>query len=127
MRGHRIIAVANRKGGVGKQPPVKIWPIPSWKEGRALSPAPLRSLLKNNPSGLLQQLQHALRRRGLRIPRFAAGGKAHSFRCGSFPHRTRGRRRWASAGAPEVGERTAPYGRAAAPENRSRPQGPPLQ
>ena len=23
MRGHRIIAVANRKGGVGKQPPVK--------------------------------------------------------------------------------------------------------
>lgn len=33
MRGHRIIAVANRKGGVGKQPPVKIWPIPSWKEG----------------------------------------------------------------------------------------------
>ena len=35
MRGHRIIAVANRKGGVGKQPPVKIWPIPSWKEGTA--------------------------------------------------------------------------------------------
>ena len=67
------------------------------------------------------------RRRKLQILRFAAGGKAHSFRCGSFPHRTRGRRRWASAGAPEVGERTAPYGRAAAPENRSRPQGPPLQ
>ena len=33
MRGHRIIAVANRKGGVGKQPPVKIWLMPSRKEG----------------------------------------------------------------------------------------------
>ena len=41
MRGHRIIAVANRKGGVGKQPPVKIWPMPSQKEGHMF----LRSML----------------------------------------------------------------------------------
>lgn len=41
MRGHRIIAVANRKGGVGKQPPVKIWLMPSRKEGHMF----LRSIL----------------------------------------------------------------------------------
>ena len=28
-----------------------------------------------------------LRRRKLHIPRFAASGKAHSFRCSSFPHK----------------------------------------
>jgi len=41
MRGHRIIAVDNRKGGVGKQPPVKIWPMPSRKEEHMF----LRSIL----------------------------------------------------------------------------------
>ena len=47
---------------------------------------------------LLQQLQHALRRRGLCIPRLAPRGKACSRRRASSPHRTR--LRWASAGAP---------------------------
>ena len=40
------------------------------------------------------------RRRKLHIPRFRLAAKAHSFRCSDSPHRTRGCRRWASAGAP---------------------------
>ena len=41
-----------------------------------------------------------LRRRKLHISRFRLTAKARSFRCSSSPHRTRGYRRWASAGTP---------------------------
>ena len=37
MRGHRIIAVANRKGGVGKQPPVKISLCPHGKRAHVFA------------------------------------------------------------------------------------------
>ena len=43
----------------------------------------------------------ALRRRKLHIVRFRLTAKARSFRCSSSPRRTRGCRRWASAGAPK--------------------------
>ena len=43
-----------------------------------------------------------LRRRKLHIVRFRLAAKARSFRCSSSPHRTRGCRRWASAGAPYI-------------------------
>ena len=43
----------------------------------------------NNCPGLLQQLQHALRRHGLRTAHFAASDKARSLRRASSPHATR--------------------------------------
>ena len=59
-----------------------------------------RGRCPHRPAG--GHMEPPLRRRKLHIVRFRLAAKAPSFRCSSFPHRTRGCRRWASAGAPHI-------------------------
>ena len=91
----------------------------------AVPPSPQRE-------GTARPEGRALRRRKLHIVRFRLAAKARSFRCSSSPHRTRGCRRWASAGShiissprrgrrpggPRRGQSPTPFGLRPSPPDR---------
>ena len=79
-------------------PPGGRYGAPSRRAPRKRSVLIRRGRCPHRPTG--GHMGPPLRRRKLHIVRFPLTGKAPSFRCSDSPHRTRGCRRWASAGAP---------------------------